>query len=248
MARARRDIPAEAASVSATHTSIAMTHEPQPAPPVVALFGGTGQTGRRVLERLLARGATVRLLVRQAERLPSALRASLGVGAVHEGDARDAEAVATVLSGASAAISTLGMNDMTAPATDLSDSVRTIVGTMPATGTSRIVAVASASVLPRADGGYRAADGVPAMLQHVTAEHVRQYEALRAAPRGVAWTLFCPTFLVADVRPGSARTKVEGLPPGSHVTGIDDLADALVDEALAPRWTGKRVGIVSERA
>jgi putative NADH-flavin reductase len=217
-------------------------------PPTIALFGGTGRTGQRVLARLQQRGVPTRMLVRQAERLPYALREALGAGALHEGDVRDAEAVAAVLAGTQVAISALGLRDISEPATDVSDGVRTIVGTMPGRGTSRLVAVASAHVLPRAGGGYRGDDAVPAALRHVAAEHVRQYEALRDAPAGIAWTLFCPTFLAADIPAGRARVAADALPPGSDVTGLDDLADALVAEALAPRWTGCRVGIVSDRA
>ena len=46
-----------------------MPETDRPATPRVALFGATGQTGRRVLARLLARGCAVRVLVRFAERL-----------------------------------------------------------------------------------------------------------------------------------------------------------------------------------
>jgi uncharacterized protein YbjT (DUF2867 family) len=37
----------------------------------VLLVGGTGRTGRRVLEQLLSRDVNVRAIVRSAERLPS---------------------------------------------------------------------------------------------------------------------------------------------------------------------------------
>ena len=212
----------------------------------VALFGATGQAGRRVLARLLAQGHRVRVLVRNAERLDIDARMQLDAGAIVEGDARDADAVLAVLAGADVVVSTLGMSNVAEPATDLSDSLRTIVGTMPAAGVGRIVAVASANALRNGRGGYRMDDGVPEMLRHVSAEHVRQYEALRDAPTGVEWTLFCPTFLKAKVRPGSVRTAVEALPAGSAVTGLDDLATAIVEEAVAPRFVGHRVGIVSD--
>src|SRR5215213_9335189 len=114
----------------------------------VSLFGATGQTGRRVLARLLAGGHDVRVLVRNAERLDMDARAQLAPGAIVEGDARDADAVSDALRGAEVVISTLGMSNHREAGTDLSDAVRTIVGTMPAAGADRIVAVASTSVLP----------------------------------------------------------------------------------------------------
>ncbi len=41
------------------------------AQPTVLILGGTGRTGRLVVEQLLGRGATVRAIVRSADRLPS---------------------------------------------------------------------------------------------------------------------------------------------------------------------------------
>jgi hypothetical protein len=40
-------------------------------PQTVLLVGGTGRTGRRVLEQLLSRGVCVRVIVRSADRLPA---------------------------------------------------------------------------------------------------------------------------------------------------------------------------------
>jgi uncharacterized protein YbjT (DUF2867 family) len=37
----------------------------------ILLLGGTGRTGRRVLQQLLARGVSVRAVVRSAERIPA---------------------------------------------------------------------------------------------------------------------------------------------------------------------------------
>jgi NAD(P)-dependent dehydrogenase (short-subunit alcohol dehydrogenase family) len=42
-----------------------------PTPQTVFLLGGTGRTGRRVLEQLLSRGINVRVVVRSAQRLPA---------------------------------------------------------------------------------------------------------------------------------------------------------------------------------
>ena len=42
-----------------------------PAGLTVLLLGGTGRTGGRVLQQLLARGVSVRAVVRSAERLPA---------------------------------------------------------------------------------------------------------------------------------------------------------------------------------
>ena len=221
-----------------------MPSSPASTSPRIALFGATGRTGQRVLARLLARGCELRLLVRMSDRLDLDTRERLAPQAVLEGDARDADMVSAVLAGAEVVVSALGMQEIAEPASDLSDSLRTIVGTMPAAGVGRIVAVGCAAALPDARGGFRDDPGADAdALRHVWAEHRRQWEVLRDAP--VEWTLFCPTRLLADVRAGRARTLADALPAGADVTGLDDLADAIVAEVVEPRFHGQRVGIGS---
>jgi uncharacterized protein YbjT (DUF2867 family) len=48
----------------------------------VLLIGGTGRTGRRVLEQLLSRGIDVRAIVRSAERLPAGVAERPGLSVV----------------------------------------------------------------------------------------------------------------------------------------------------------------------
>jgi uncharacterized protein len=168
---------------------------------------------------------------------------------VHEGDARDAAAVARLLEGTDALVSTLGMADITVPATDLSDGLRTLLGAMPAAGLRRVIAVASTVVLPHPAGGLRGEQPLPAWLRNIAAEHLRQYRAMVDAGErhDVAWTLFCPATLTPDLA-GRYRTVADDLPPGGEQTGYDDLADAIVRELDEGRFVGHRVGIVSDPA
>ena len=213
------------------------------ATPSVALFGATGRTGRRVLARLLARGCAVRVLVRQVERLDLDHRARLGVHAALEGDARDADLVSALLAGTDVVVSALGMHDASEATSDLSDALRTIVGTMPAAGAGRIVVAGCAAALPGVHSDLPPAGGAARdTLCHVDAEHRRLYEVLRNSP--VRWTLFCPARL-EDVAGGGVRTAVDALPPGGGATALDDLAAAIVAEVVGPRFTGRRVGVVS---
>jgi putative NADH-flavin reductase len=204
----------------------------------LALFGATGRTGARVLDLCRARGDRVRALARDPGKLPR--HADLEAFA---GDARDAAAVERTLAGADAVIVCLGMQDITVPATDFSDAVRTIVRAMQARGPRRILAIASAGALPDARGGLRNQYDLPAWLANVAAEHTRNYETLRDC--GLDWTLMCPVDLVDDVPAGHARRAFEDLPAGGSRTGYADLAQALVDLVADRASFGHRVGIVS---
>jgi putative NADH-flavin reductase len=207
----------------------------------IALFGATGRTGRRVLERCLARGDRVRALASDAGKLSA--RPALELVA---GDARDRTAVARTMAGADAAICCLGLRDITAPTTELSDSVRTIVDSARDAGVRRIVAIASAGVLPDARGGLRNEHGVPAWLRNVAAEHTRNLRTLEQS--GLDWTLMCPIDLVDDIPVGHARYAFDDLPGGSGQTGYEDLAETMVTLLGDIRSYRRRVGIVSLRA
>lgn len=80
-----------------------------PAQQTVLLVGGTGRTGRRVLEQLVARGVAVRAIVRSRRGLPEQLTASPGVTLIEASllDLPD-EALQGHLRGCDAVVSCLG--------------------------------------------------------------------------------------------------------------------------------------------
>ena len=76
----------------------------------VAVFGGTGFLGRRVVRRLLGYGFRVRVASRHPERAPPPPPGPDGAGAEAVGaDVRDEAAVASALAGASAAVNAVGL-------------------------------------------------------------------------------------------------------------------------------------------
>ena len=210
----------------------------------IAVFGATGRTSSLVLQQARRCGWPVRALVRSQAKLAA------GAGlAVVEGDARDEQAVQSVNDGAGsqvgAVLCAVGMHDIALPATDFSDSVKTIVAVMKRRGVRRIVAIASAGVLDHPQGGLRNEHGFPAYLRNVSAEQVRNLETLRAS--GLDWTLTCPMNLVDEVPAGHATWLYDDLPPGSEQTACADLAVAMCDLLTERASLGKRVGIVTVR-
>lgn len=206
----------------------------------IALFGATGRTGRRVLDRLLAQGRSVRALARDPARLPA--HANLAVVA---GSARDAAKIASVVHGAGAIVVCLGMDDITRPDTTFSDGVRAIVDAARAAGVRRIVAVASAGALADPRGGLASEHAPPGTYSNINAEHARNYRTLAAS--GLDWTLMCAVDLVDDIPEGHARWAYEKLPADSGQTGYDDLAATIVALLGERESFGRRVGIVSVR-
>lgn len=200
---------------------------------VVAVFGGTGQLGRQVLELLVKRGHRPRVLVRSLLRLAT----NLPDEDIIEGDLRDPLVVARTMNGASAVISTLAMADITKPATDLSDNLRTIIREMRDASLTRLIAVGGASV-------FREQSDLPEYLLNVGAEHKRQWEYLKASQKD--WTLVCPTFFNDDLSDSKYRVAREQLPEGSDAVMLHDIAEFIVDELERGEYLQTRVGIVSD--
>ncbi|MEQ1934020.1 MAG: NAD(P)H-binding protein [Fimbriimonadaceae bacterium] len=208
---------------------------------IVALFGSTGQLGREVLRLLIERGHQPRVLVRNIMRLTQ----SLDQDQVVEGDVHNPKDVARTVGGAEAVISTLGMADISQPATDLSDGLRNIVSAMKTRSLKRVIAVGGASVLPHPDGGLRKHHDLAEFLVNVSAEHFRQWQILSES--GKDWTLVCPVFFSEDVPNTRYRVLREGLPPMSDFVSIHDLAEFIVQELQDGQFLHSRVGIVSDR-
>jgi uncharacterized protein YbjT (DUF2867 family) len=206
----------------------------------IALFGGTGRAGRRVLGRLLVRGERVQALARDPSRLPR----HPGVTAI-AGDTREVAAITRTVEGARAIVICLGMDDISRPSTTFSEAVRAIVAQAKTVGVRRIVAIASAGALDDPRGGLVSERAGAGPFAHIGAEHARNYRTL--ATSDLDWTLMCAVDLVEDISEGHARWSYEALPEGSGQTGYEDLAATIVALIDEPASFGHRVGIVSIR-
>lgn len=203
----------------------------------VALFGGTGQVGRIVLQRLLERGDRVIALSLHPEKLPPVehLEAILG-------DARDLAAVREAVRGADAVASCLGMANFSVPATDLSDAFKTILEAMALEGVRRLVFIGSSGLLDHPEGGLRHDHNLPEYLRHVAAEQVRMLEAIRATD--LDWTMLCPVTFTSEDRPTERLFVVEDL-ASSDLAHTRDIASLLVEELGSQAHVGKRLGVAS---
>lgn len=107
----------------------------------VAVFGATGGTGRRVVESALAQGHEVTALVRD----PAKLAISNPALTVVTGNVMDAAAVEKTLSGAAAAVVSLG-NTSNNPERVVSEGTKVVLAGMKKLGVPRIVVVSSLGV------------------------------------------------------------------------------------------------------
>ncbi|WP_227978557.1 NAD(P)-dependent oxidoreductase [Deinococcus terrestris] len=107
----------------------------------LALLGGTGRTGRLLIDRALAQGYALRVLARDPERLHRRDAALTPV----TGDARHADDVFRLLEGADAVLSTLGpvRGD---GAGVMGQAAHHLVAVMPGLGLSRLITLTGAGV------------------------------------------------------------------------------------------------------
>jgi putative NADH-flavin reductase len=191
----------------------------------LALFGATGKTGRRVLDRALASGISVRALVRDPARL----------GVTHDrltvvaGDVLDAAAVDTTVDGADAVVSVFGQVKGS-PKTLQADGTRNIVAAMRHHGVARIVSLSGGGLRAEDRDRPKAGDQVMRLLlktlaRDVLADAEAHLEVLRES--GLDWTVVRGPRLLETPGTGTYRVGWVGVGTGMQISR-DDLADFIL--------------------
>ncbi|MFK7602198.1 NAD(P)-dependent oxidoreductase [Deinococcus sp. SM5_A1] len=201
----------------------------------IAIFGGTGRTGSEIVRRALQDGHAVKALVR---RLDSA-EPQKGLTLV-QGDARDAETVKRLITGADAVISALS----TDTTTTLTEATTAMIAGMKLHGVSRIVTIGTAGILESRTepGKLRYQSGESHRKSTFAAEeHQRACEMLRGSP--LKWTVVCPTYLPDGEAVGGYRIERDYLPINGQQISTGDTAAFAYAELLKREHVGYRVGI-----
>lgn len=115
----------------------------------IALFGGTGPTGRPIIEEALARGYALSVYTRDAAKLAAfSDRVEVVVGNLN-----DRKAMRTCIAGADAVISALGPNSlMVCEKRPITRGVATIIAIMEETNVPRLVQISTAAYRDPKDG------------------------------------------------------------------------------------------------
>ncbi|MBB1513868.1 NAD(P)H-binding protein [Tessaracoccus sp. MC1627] len=201
---------------------------------VIALFGATGGTGRRVLDRLLAEGYGVRVLVRDKSKLGEVdPRVHVVVG-----DVLDPEAVGAAVEASSAVLGVFGQVKGS-PRTLQTDGTRAIVEAMQRHGVTRLVTLSGGGLRaeqdqPRlADRAFRGL--LKLMAGHVLADAEGHLAVLQGS--GLDWTVVRGPRLTDQPGLGRYRVGWVGV-DGSTQISRDDLADFIVSQVADRRFVG----------
>lgn len=196
-------------------------------PNTIAVIGGTGRTGKCVVEQLIRKGFRIRMLVRPTQTdLPDDPRIEMVTG-----NAIDPRSIRTLLAGCNALISTLGYRPE-GPATIFSATTRNILPAMCESGIRRYIVVAGLNVDVSGDRKSAATQAATAWMKthypETSADRQLEYELL--AKSDLDWTLArLPMISVSDaVLP--VITSLEDI-PGEGITTAS-LASFLVNQLL----------------
>ena len=211
----------------------------------LAIFGANGQTGRLATALALKRGHQVAA----ATRNPAGFPLSDPSLEVIEADARDPAAVADVISGADAVVSTLGVTFTREPVDTYSVGTANIVAGMRSAGTRRLVVVSSTAAYPTRRSHrpltLRLAEPIiTRTIGRTVYDDIRRMETV-VRDSGLEWTIVRPSGLF-DLPEPTAYTCGEVDPVGPFTARID-LADYLVWLASDSTTDGRSV-VVSTTA
>lgn len=210
------------------------------APMKLLVLGATGPTGRLIVAQALARGFTVRALVRSAHKARGLEGAELVTG-----DARDDAVLRQALAGCDAVVSALGTPvSPFRPVTLLSVATQALVQSMEAAGVRRLVCITGIGAGDSAGHGGFAFDRLilPALLRHVYADKNRQEAIVRAS--GLDWVLVRPSVLNDKPARHEARalTDLSGFHGGTISRA--DVASFVLDQVRSNTWL-QRAPLVS---
>ncbi len=198
----------------------------------LAIFGATGGTGLELTRQALEKGHSVRVLVRNPNRMPLVdpnMRVVLG-------NVLDHESVSKTVLGADAVLSCLGQRNLLRNTRVCSVGTHLIIDVMKAQGVRRLVvesafgageSLASANVLERL---------VFATLLWAPYEDKNLLEP-EVKASGLEWTILRPTMLTNGARMGNYAVAT-GRPAASRVSRAD-VASAMLRAVEERLWIGE---------
>ena len=202
---------------------------------VIALFGATGRTGRRVLARALSAGFEVRALVRD----PAKLGGTSSALTVIRGDVLDPDAVNQTVAGSDVVLSLFGHVKGSSP-TLQADGTQLIVDAMRRHDTRRIVTLSGGGLPAPLDRPGPADRVIRFLLKtlsgHVLADAEQHLRVLEAS--GLEWTVVRGPRLTEKPGTGTHRVGWVGVDASTQISR-DDLADFILGQVEDRTFIGQ---------
>jgi len=201
----------------------------------LTLFGATGNLGSCLLGQLLARGHSVRVLVRR----PEAVNERHANLEVVSGDVRSPADVATALQDQEAVINSVGG----AFDSDIRRvTVRNILDALRDRPGFRLINLCGAGILSMGPFYLYQLPGFPAPMRLVSKEHRRVFDLLQCSH--LRWTIVCPPSMNDEPDVGNYRLRLNRphWPPAKSVNLVD-VAHFIAKIVSEDSFVGARVAI-----
>lgn len=208
----------------------------------VVVFGATGRSGRRVVERALNQGHEVTGIART----PSKMEMTHKRLTLVQGNILDYDSFANVLQGQDAVVSTVGKGERFGSVELYSEGIKNVISAMEEYGLSRLVAITSGGTYPGWDRKnsifYELC--IKRILLRGEYADMRRMENL-IMETDLDWTIVRPSGLSDEEGTGEYRTKVGYSILESNTTTRDDLAEFIVDELESNQFVREGVAVVN---
>ncbi len=192
----------------------------------LAIFGGTGKTGKYLVEQALAEGNHVTALVRN----PSKLSIQNHHLTVVQGEVGNAAAVERTMAGADAVISVLGPTT-NAPEFHISAGIQNIVAAMKKQGVRRLIVSTGAGVADPNDEPklfhHLMNFALTLVSRNVYEDMKRMVDIVRASD--LDWTIVRVPMLTDDPKTGRVQVGYVGKGMGPRITRAD-MADFILKQ------------------
>ncbi len=196
------------------------------------MFGGTGRTGRFIVQQALAAGHEVTAFARNPDR----------VSFTHErlrvvrGDVLGAASVDRAVQGHDVVLSALGTPARGSPSV-LPRGIRHILDAMEAHGMRRIVCMSAAGALHEDTGSVLGNAGLGLFRLFLRGLYLEHGWMLAEIGRtDVAWTVVRPVLLTNGPRTGRYRVALEGIPPRGFRISRADVADFMIRQLASEEY------------
>lgn len=199
----------------------------------LAIFGATGGTGLALTRQALEKGHSVRVLVRNPNRMTVSHRNMRVV----LGDVLHRESVTKTLLGADAVLVCLGQRNLLRNTRVVSEGTRLIMNVMQTMGLRRLVfesAFGAGGSLPQASAWQRAVFATLLRAPYAD-KNIIEPEILRS---GLEWTILRPTALTNGSLTGQVEIGV-GLRPAKFSVSREDVAREMLRAVEEKKWVGE---------
>lgn len=207
----------------------------------IAVIGGTGMIGSRVVAEAVARGHEVTSATRSGRPVEAATTNAVV-------PLSDTEGVRQLLADHDVVIITTSPDRSGGPVEPTIEEHRALVDSLSADPVGRLVVVGGAGALETEPGSgllIKDAPGFPQKFYPEANAYAQILELYRAAGPALAWSMVAPSPLIAPGQRTGEYAQATDSPAGQRVSA-EDMAVALVDEAETDAHRGIRWTVASE--